>query len=93
MRAPLQFRQPLAIFALAIAGVAFPAHPAESPPDLSEWEHPAPPEPNGPVRETGGHGGSYPGLDCDPDALIWKRLCPDCISNRPLEHCSDAALR
>ena len=93
MRVPPQFRQSLAILTLAIAGVAFPAHPAESPPDLPEWEHPAPPEPTVPVLATAGDGHRYPGLDCDPDVLIWKHFCPDCVSNRPLEHCSDAALR
>ena len=95
MRAPLQLRQALAVFALTIAGLWFQAHAAEFPRDIHEWEQPAPPEPSvsQPVLDTAGDGHRYPDLDCDPDILIWKRFCPDCVSNRPLEHCSDAALR
>jgi hypothetical protein len=78
MRWSTNLRRASAALALTLAGMAFPTYPAQALSDLAEWEYPAPPE---------------SGLDCDPDVLIWKRFCPDCVSGRPLEHCSDAALR
>jgi hypothetical protein len=75
------FRHALLGVILATAGLAFQAGAAEYPRGIHEWEPPARVEPG------------YPSLDCDPDILIWKRFCPDCVPNRPLEYCSDAALR
>ena len=73
-----------AILGLAMAGAAFQAVPAEFARDIHAWT----PPPGGPSAPL-----VYPDLGCDPDLLIWKHYCIDCIPNRPLEHCSDAALR
>jgi hypothetical protein len=81
MRRLRRFRHVLLGCILATAGLAFQVGSAEYARDIHAWEPPA------------GAGPAYPSLDCDPDILIWKRFCPDCLSNRPLERCSDAALR
>ena len=90
-----RLHQALLGFFLATAGLVFQVCSAEFPRDIHEWEEPAVPEPGASqaAGDQAGTGPSYPSLDCDPDVLIWQRFCPECVSNRPVEHCSDAALR
>ena len=90
MRAPGRLRRRV-LFALAIGGLAFPVHPAAFPPDPPGWDRPThlDPSPLLPVAvlETVYRGHPYPDLDCDPDILILRRFCPDCVTNRLPGHC------
>lgn len=79
-------RRNSALITVGLSALAFYALAFDGPHDVFESGYPDP-------VATGTPDWPDPDLDCDPDLLIWKRYCPDCVSNRPLELCGDAALR